>query len=388
MNPFNPTKAPKIERAQKQALLKDLRHKMVLLTGPRQAGKTWLAKDIAKHYTASLYLNYDITQDREIIESQSWLDDTQLLILDEIHKMPNWKNYLKGLVDANDRRMHILVTGSVRLDIYDRLGDSLAGRYFRHRLLPISPAEIANQQTQSSSQIGLEDFINRSGFPEPLLMADIIDVKRWRQQYIQSMMSTDIFEIDTIHNLKAMGLVFHLLRQKVGSPVSYRSIAEDVQISPTTVKKYIQILESLYIIFQLSPYSNNIARSLIKEPKIYFFDPGLINTNEGYILENLVALYLLKDCYGRVDCLGDNMRLHYLRTKDGEEVDFAIVKNDEIDTLIEVKLSKAELSKTLVKFHLKYSIPSVQLVKNLAKPRTKDNIIIKNVEDYLKHLYL
>jgi len=375
----------KIPRAQGQTILRDLKTKMVLLTGPRQAGKTWLAKDLAKHYTTSLYLNYDVFSDRTIIENQSWLDNTQFLILDELHKMPNWKNYLKGLVDSNDRKMHILVTGSARLDIYDRLGDSLAGRYFKHRLLPISLAEI---KQANINDINIDTLITNSGFPEPLTISNPTDVKRWRQQYINSLMSTDIFEIDTIHNLKAMNLVFNLLRERVGSPISYNSIAQDVGASPTTIKKYIQILESLYIIFQINPYSNNIARSLLKEPKIYFFDTGLIKGDDGCKLENLIAISLLKHCYGKVDSLADDCKLHYLRNKDGDEVDFAISKDDTLEVMIEVKLSKSDLSKALIKFNTKYNIPGIQLIKNLVKPRISNNIVLENAESYLRALYI
>ena len=116
-------------------------------------------------------------------------------------------------------------------------------------------------------------------------------------------MSTDVFEIEVIKNLKSLQLVFDLLRERVGSPVSYKSIADDVAISPTTVKKYIQILESLYIIFIVTPFSNNIARSLLKEPKIYIFDNCLVTASAGARLENLVANGLLKSIYARNDYL-------------------------------------------------------------------------------------
>ena len=123
-----------MQRIQKTAILKDLDKKIVLLVGPRQAGKTWLAKDIAQDFSRSVYLNYDQVLDRKIIQDQSWLESTEILVLDELHKMPNWKNYLKGLYDTKPQSMRLLVTGSARLDIFDQLGDSLAGRYFRHRL--------------------------------------------------------------------------------------------------------------------------------------------------------------------------------------------------------------------------------------------------------------
>ena len=371
-------------RAQKNVILKDLDKKIVLLVGPRQSGKTYLAKDIAKSFTNSTYLNYDQIKDRTIIKNQSWLEKTDLLILDELHKMPDWKNYLKGVFDTKPETMRMLVTGSARLDIYDRIGDSLAGRYFRHRLLPLSLAELR----QSSEHLDIDKLLERGGFPEPYFAPDALEADRWRAQYINSLLSTDIFEIETIHNLKGMRLVFDLLRNRVGSPVSYQSLAEDVGVSPATIKKYIQILESIYVIFIVTPYSRNIARSLLKEPKIYFFDTGLVQGDPGAIFENLVAVSLLKSVYARVDNKAEECSLHYLRTKDGHEVDFAIIKNNAPELIIEVKLSEQTLSKSLRMFCEKYAYPAIQLAKYIKNEYTNHGIENLNAQKYLSCLYL
>ena len=371
-------------RIQKNSILKDLEKKIVLLVGPRQAGKTFLAKDIARSFSNSVYLNYDQTMDQKIIKEQAWLNNTDLLVLDELHKMPNWKNYLKGVFDTKPETMRILVTGSARLDIYDHMGDSLAGRYFRHRLLPLSLSELK----QAHEPADMERLMNRGGFPEPYFTEELLDSKRWRVQYINSLLSTDIFEIETIHNLKGMQLVFNLLRNKVGSPISYQSLAEDVGVSPMTIKKYIQILESIFVIFIVTPFSKNIARSLLKEPKIYFFDTALVQGDSGAILENLVAVSLLKAVFARVDNLAEECALHYLRTKDGKEVDFVIIKDHEIETMIEVKISDQQISKTLCLFSEKYEKQSVQLVQNIKNEYKKGTIQVRNAETYLSELLL
>ncbi|MFH1644104.1 MAG: ATP-binding protein, partial [bacterium] len=358
--------------------------KMVLLVGPRQAGKTWLSKNVAKEFKNSVYLNYDQILDREIIEKQTWLPDTDLLILDELHKMDGWKNYLKGVFDTKPEHMKILVTGSARLDIYNQLGDSLAGRYFRHRLLPFSLSEFM----QLSEPLNMQRLIERSGFPEPYLAENDTEANRWRLQYINSMLSTDIFEIDKIQNVKAMQLVFDMLRTKVGSPVSYQSLAEDIAVSPTTVKKYVQVLEALFIIFRVTPYSKNIARSLLKEPKIYFFDTGLVQGDEGVKLENLVAVSLLKNIYAMNDYKAKECALHYLRTKDGVEVDFAISCQNKIEYIIEAKLSDDSLSKALTYFQEKYNYPAIQLVKFLRNEYEKNGIKILKAEKFLSQLFL
>jgi hypothetical protein len=363
---------------------KDLKKKIVLLVGPRQSGKTYLAKEIAKSYNQSLYLNYDNLKDRHIITDQSWLNKTDLLIFDELHKMPQWKNYIKGVFDTKPSHQSVLVTGSARLDIFDKIGDSLAGRYYGHRLLPLSLAELK----QSENHDHIDKILDRGGFPEPFLTDQDMDANRWRLQYVNSLLSTDIFEFDTIHNLKAIRLVFDLLRARVGSPVSYKSIAEDVGVAPSTVKKYIQILEAVYVIFSITPYSKNIARSLLKEPKIYFFDTPLVTGDEGAKLENLVAVSLLKSVYAKNDQLGENGELHYLRTKDGQEVDFVISQNGVLEKAVEVKQSDSTLSKHLKMFHDKYAIPSVQIVKNLKHSYQAHGIEILKADDYLKGLYL
>src|SRR3989338_5979833 len=371
-----------MERRQKKAILQDLDKKMVFLSGPRQSGKTWLAKDIASHFKSSTYLNYDHLEDRKIIHNEAWLASTDLLILDELHKMSDWKNYLKGVYDKKSPHLKILVTGSARLDVLKQVGDSLAGRYFSHRLLPFSPAELSQHQLSND----LNRFIEHSGFPEPCWAANMTDVKRWRSQYIDSLMRVDIFDFNHIHDLKSIQLVLELLRSKVGSPVSFKSIAEDVGVSPNTVKKYIQIFEALYIIFRVTPFSKNIARSLLKEPKIYFFDTGLVNGDNGAKLENLVATCLLKDIYGKVDYQGEPYALHYLRTKEGKEVDFAIVHHDEIQKMIEVKYADKQLSANLLTFHEKYHVPAVQVVQELKQERIDKNIEIRNVLSFLKAL--
>src|SRR5271156_2850390 len=108
-----------MDRYQKTAILHDLHKKMVLLAGPRQAGKTTLAKAIAKEFESSAYLSYDSSNDRNIILKEAWLPSTELLILDEIHKMPKWKNYLKGIYDTKPPHQKILVTGSARLEVFN-----------------------------------------------------------------------------------------------------------------------------------------------------------------------------------------------------------------------------------------------------------------------------
>jgi uncharacterized protein len=373
-----------MDRYQRQAILRDLEKKMVFLAGPRQAGKTTLAKAIAREFSSSLYLTYDRLEDRKIILEESWLPSVELLILDEIHKMPQWKNYLKGVYDTKPSHQKILVTGSARLEVFNQVGDSLAGRYFLHRLLPLSPSECDKVNVSYT----LDHFIERGGFPEPFLAQELIDANRWRLQYIDSLLRIDVLDFDNIHNLNAIRLVFELLRERVGSSISYTSIAEDVAIAPNTVRKYIQILEALYIVFRVAPFSHNIARSLLKEPKIYFFDTGLVKGNEGIKFENFVATCLLKHVFAKVDYKAEEYALKYLQTKEHHEVDFALVRENQVERIIEVKQSNHSIGPGLRYFHEKYQLPACQVVKELKRERIENGIEIIQGLNFLKVLDL
>ncbi|MBM3198249.1 MAG: ATP-binding protein [Chlamydiae bacterium] len=373
-----------MERAQKDAIIRDLHKKMVFVAGPRQAGKTTLTKAIAREFSSSIYLNYDHGSDRKILEEERWLPSTELILLDEIHKMPNWKNYLKGVYDTKEPHQKILVTGSARLEIFTEAGDSLAGRYFLHRLMPLSPAECEKVHASYS----LEQFLDRGGFPEPFLAEDLTYANRWRLQYVDSLLREDVLDFENIHNIRAIRLVFELLRTRVGAPISYSSIAQDVQIAPNTVKKYIQILEALYIIFRVTPFSRDIARSLLKEPKVYFFDTGLVKGDKGVILENFVAGCLLKHTFARKDMFAEDSHLHYLQTKEKQEVDFAIVCEDKIQQIVEVKYSDSSLHPGLCYFHEKYGYPATQVVGYLKKEHIQRTIPIRSAIEFLRTLCL
>ncbi|MCP5469226.1 MAG: ATP-binding protein [Chlamydiales bacterium] len=371
-----------MEREQKEAIVRDLHKKMVFLTGPRQAGKTTLSISVAQEFDSHIYLNFDVAEDRRVILDRSWHPSVELVILDEIHKLPDWKNYLKGVYDGRVAHQKFLVTGSARLEVFTEVGDSLAGRFFLHRLLPLSPSECEKVKAPYS----VEHFLERGGFPEPFLAENKTEADRWRLQYVDSLLRTDVLDFENIQNVKAIRLIFEMLQERVGSPISYSSIAQDVSISPNTVKKYIQILEALYIVFRITPFSRNIVRSLLKEPKIYFFDLGLVRGDPGVVFENLIALSLLKFIYKKVDYEAQIYALHYLQTKERREVDFALVLDKKLEKLIEVKLSNGTPSRSLHYFHERYDVPAVQVVKDLKKEKIDHGIELISGINFLKRL--
>jgi len=370
-----------MERRQQPLIVKDLTHKMVFLTGPRQVGKTSLALSIAENVERSTYLNYDNFAHRDIIRQGRWLPDTELLILDELHKMPQWKTYLKGIYDTKPAQLQMLVTGSARLETFRQSGDSLAGRFFRHRLNPLSLAEIPNATEKTLMQL-----MQRGGFPEPFLAPSDDDANRWRLQYIDGLIRTDILDFEKVHDFKAIQLTLDLLRQRVGSPLSYTSLARDVGCAPNTIKRYIEIFESLYIIFRVTPHHRNIARSVQKEAKIYFYDNGMVMGDEGIRFENLVAVSLLKHLNAIEDYQGKRTGLRTLRTKEKKEVDFVLVVDEHPVQMIEVKLRDDTPSPTLQYFHKKYCIPALQLVRHAVLERVENNIEIRQAYGFLHRL--
>jgi hypothetical protein len=372
-----------MNRFQLPLIEKDLLIKMVFLTGPRQVGKTHLALTLLKRYPNGVYLNYDNLKDRAIITGAAWLPAIELLVLDELHKMDGWKNFIKGIYDTRPSNQKILVTGSARLEAFRQSGDSLAGRYFSHRLNPLSVAEVPDPSEKT-----IDALMSRGGFPEPFLAGTDLDADRWRMQYTDGLIRTDILDFERIHDLRAMQLLLELLRNRVGSPVSTASLAQDVTCSPNTIKKYLEILESLFIVFRVTPLHHNIARSILKEPKIYFYDTGMVRGDDGPRFENMMAVCLLKHVNAIEDYRGRRAALHYLRTKEKKEVDFAIVEENQPIRIIETKLSDDRPSASLRYFHEKYGLEAVQVVRHLGQERMAGKIAIRRALNFLRELKL
>lgn len=373
-----------MKRYLEDNILKDIRKKMIIVTGPRQVGKTYMAKRLMKSFNNSTYLNYDVFEDKKIIQQHSWKINSDFLIFDEIHKMKNWKSYIKGIFDSRKENQSILITGSARLETFRKTGESLAGRYFHYHLNPLSLAEI---NFKNSAFEILEKLMDLGSFPEPFLSNSREDADRWRNLYFQDLIREDILEFSRINELNDMKNLLQVLRTKVGSPLSISSICNSLNISYNTVKRYINILEALYIVFLIKPYHKKIARAIIKEPKLYFYDPVYVKADRGIIFENLVAISLLKYCQYMQDSYGKDTTLNYIRTKEKKEVDFALVEKGEIKLLIEVKLQDHKISKHLQFFTKNYNIPkSIQLVHNLRKESQQGSIEVLNASQWLSQL--
>ncbi len=364
----------------------DLDRKMVLLTGPRQVGKTTLCRQLMTQFAPAQYLNWDVVADRAILRRQSWNRNTRLLAMDEIHKMPAWKNWLKGVVDGRPEGQALLVTGSARMETWRQSGDSLAGRYLAWRLHPISVREWCEQQGGTPAQ-ALVRLLERGGFPEPCLAESADDAERWRRQYFTDLIREDVLEFSRVHEINTMRLFVECLRERVGSPLSVASIARDLAVSPVTLKRYLDILQALYIVFAVPPWHRNVGRALLQMPKVYFFDNGLVRGDDGARLENAVAAMLMKHVHFQQDAHGMDAALHYIRTKDGAEVDFALSDGDALTDLVECKLADTQPHRALTAFAGRFpQARPVQLVRDIRQEENRNGIAITDAAEWLAKL--
>jgi uncharacterized protein len=365
---------------------RDLASKMVFLTGPRQAGKTTLARALAQQRPGAQVLNWDVLADRRVMLAQSWSPTAPLLVFDELHKMKDWRAWLKGVFDGRSPGQAILVTGSARLDAFRQAGESLAGRYFAWHLHPVSVREL-----MSATDLSAEDAFNlimaRGGFPEPLLAERDDDAARWRLLYLEGLIRDDIVEFSRIGEVRAMRLFVEMLRERVGSTASLASMARDLQVSPTTLARYLEILEALHIVFVVRPYHRNIARALLKEPKVYFYDTGLVSGDEGARFENTCAVMLLNHASFLQDSTGQAMSLQYIRDKEGREIDFVLCAAGQPVGFAECKLSDASVPPFLMAMAERFpDAGATLLVRHLRQTELRGRVAVERASEWLARL--
>jgi hypothetical protein len=371
--------------------------KIVFLSGPRQSGKTTFSKNIAKSFANSDYFNWDSLSDKKrfsknpaFFQELDRKDNSKpLIIFDEIHKYKKWKSYLKGIYDEFSDDYSILITGSGRLDIGQKGGDALSGRYAQMNMFPFTISELSESAGNIDSFIasplknvnlakntGMEhlwdQLFNFGGFPEPFIKKDKEFLNIWSDSYLKQLVRDDIRSVIDLKNADSMELLVSMLPSKIGSPISMNNIAEDLHVSFETVKNWLKILDSFYVTFSLSSWSKKIARAILKSKKIYLFNYTEIN-DEALRYENMVAL----DLYSTIIRWRQNGKgdygLFYIRNKEKEEVDFVITKDNEPKILVEAKLNDTEPSKSLTYFQKTLKVPAVQLVNKKGVSR-----LIKN----------
>lgn len=366
-------------------LLEFSKQKIILLSGPRQVGKTTLLKALLPK---SAYYNYDIKDDLKAFKNNEWDKSTSSVIFDELHKMKNWKLWLKGLFDDGTlKKQQIFVTGSARLDIAKKMGDSLAGRFFSYRLNPFDLKELKGQRT-------VEENYNRllecSGFPEPFTNGTKRFYGIWKKTHNDLILRQDLVSFEIVKDLDSLEVLIELLSERVGSTISVHSLAEDLQKDEKTIKRWLTILENLFIIFRINPFSKNISRAILKSGKYYFYDTARVKGDESSKLENIVALSLKKEIEFLSDTEGISLNLNFAKLRDQREIDFIITHDSKPIKLIEVKLNDTNESRNFMAFE-KYlkKCEKIQLVRHLNKTfSTKNNVQIRSCLNYLENLNL
>lgn len=372
-------KKKQIKRIYEQVMEEHLAEmrQMLFLVGPRQVGKTTTSLEVTMSHRRHHYLNWDVQDDRnlitqgpdavaDILELDSMARGMPIIVFDELHKYRKWKTFLKGFFDKYEKNVQIVVTGSTRLDIYKSGGDSLMGRYFLYRLHPLSVAELLHTKLRKEElapkckKISEKEFMalyNYGGFPEPFLKRKMTFYNRWKMLRSQQLFREDLRDLTRIQELGQIEVLADLLKKQSGQLTSYTSLANKVNVSNDTIKRWIKVLKSFYFCFTIQPWTKNISRSLLKEPKVFLWDWSFVE-DEGSRVENFIASHLLKAVHFWTDRGLGEYGLYFLRDKDKREVDFLVSKDGKPWFIVEVKTSEnAGISKSLYHFQASTKAP-------------------------------
>lgn len=392
--------------------------KIAFVVGPRQVGKTTLARSLlARRRSADLYRNWDdLAWRREFVRDPYGFIDAfrpkvpgakPLAVLDEIHKYPRWKTFIKGLWDTRAERIDLLVTGSGRLDVYQRGGDSLLGRYHQYRLHPLSlketlapdgsAVEEPPQQTMDTilgtAEVApvtirktLQGLLRWGGFPEPFLDQNERRHRLWLRERRNLIIKEDLRDLSRIRMLSQVEELVELLVLRAGGVLSYNALREDLQVAVESVRQWTDQLQRLYFIYLVRPFSGKLPRALRKEPKIYLWDWSEIG-EEGARFENLLASHLLKWAHFTQDWGLPPLELHYLRDREKREVDFLLTLNRKPWVLLEAKLSSEKPSPALTYFAERLQAPhKIQVVLNLDRPGLAGDVHVIDAANFLQAL--
>lgn len=336
---------------------------MALVSGPRQVGKTTACRAVG-----GPYLNWDNPDDRRVllkgpgaladrIGLARLLAEPPIAVLDELHKDPRWKALLKGFYDTYGEQARVLVTGSSRLDVFMRGGDSLMGRYFLYRMHPWSVGECArvdipDREIRPPAAIPASDWealLEHGGFPEPFLRRDARFTRRWRSQRMDLLAREDMREVTRVQDLGSLEALMRILAERSAQQMVFGNLATDLGVAPDTLKRWVDLLGRLHFGFLVRPWHANVAKALRKEPKWFLRDWSGV-ADPGARAETLVACHLLKAVEGWTDLGFGEFELRYLRDKQKREVDFLVVRDRKPWFLVEVKAGETKLSPWLAHF--------------------------------------
>jgi len=346
-----------VERRAEAPILGDLDSKMVLLAGPRQCGKTTLARRLLQRLGGE-YFSWDVAAHRKSLRALALPEDKRLWVFDEVHKFRGWRNWLKGVYDTHGERHAVLVTGSARLAAYSRGGDSLQGRYFMHRLHPFTLSEVLAVdvtdrpdemptlpvEAPKATAAALDALDRLGGFPEPLLSGSERTAARWRLGYGERLVREEIRDVEDFRDLDRIEALHDALPSTVGSLLSINALREDLEVAYRTAASWLAALERLYAVFRIPPYGARGLRALKKSQKLYFWDWARVE-NDGARAENLVLLHLLRLVHWLADVHGEKAELRFFRDAAGHEVDAIVLRRGKPWMAVEVKLSDGPIDR-------------------------------------------
>lgn len=349
-------------------------HKMAFVSGPRQCGKTTMAKALLKQRGVGSYYNWDEvkfrrqwTKDPASILPKTGARNTPLIILDELHKAKFWKRNLKGLYDTQGDEYNILVTGSARLNVYRKGSDSLMGRYYHFRLHPFSIAELIKEKKFTAPDQLIQKLLSQSSktsahmtsllnqlfqcgpFPEPLFAANPKTLNLWQRNRIEKIIREDMRDLSRLPELSQIEMLASLLPERVAQPLSIQSLSEILEVAYTTTKRWLNYLHELYYCFSVKSYSKSLSRAIKKESKLFLWDWSEVS-NSGARFENLIASHLLKYCDYLTDTGVGHFELRAVKNKEKQEIDFIILRDKKVFLPVEVKLSDENPSAAWPKF--------------------------------------
>lgn len=364
-------------------VLADLSSRMVFVGGPRQVGKTTFALQFLPEpfVTQPGYLNWDNPRVRQDLLRGELPPAPGCIVFDEIHKFARWRNLVKGFFDTRKPGASFLVTGSARLDYYNKGGDSLQGRYHYYRLHPFSLLELSSDPAKSD----LDHLLRYGGFPEPCLRSDERFWRRWQRERQQRVIYEDIRDLEHVREISLVELLTEDLPRRVGSPLSIKSLKENLQVAHETVARWLEILERMYYCFRIPPYGAPKIRAVKKEQKLYLWDWSLVE-GKGARLENFLACQLLKYCHFIEDTQGHRMELCFLRDTDLREVDFVVLKDKKPIFAVECKSGQDNLSPALVYFRERTPVTEMYQVHLGARDFVKQGIRVMPLIRFLKEL--
>ena len=322
----------------------------VVLLGPRQVGKTTLARQIANlRKTRAIYLDLERpTDQRRLQDADAFLRAQvgKLVVIDEIHRAPALFETLRGIIDdrraAGDRAGHFLLLGSAAIELMRQASESLAGRVAYVDLTPVDALEFP-------SQLGdIGRLWTRGGFPDSLLAENDAASLDWRRAFVRSYLERDVPMFAPRMPAETIGRLWTMLANSQATPLNQSKLASSLEVSTPAVTRYIDLLVDLLLVRRLRPWSGNTGKRLVRTPKVYVRDSGLTHALldletweqvlghpvagaswEGFVIENLIAV------------AGDRRIPYFYRTEDGAEIDLLFERGGSVDMVIEIKRSTA-----------------------------------------------